>query len=366
MAITGNKGEWSEIYTLLKLLGEGKVYAGDEHFNRIEDIFYPIVFILRREANQKDNKYSVLDGNIVVASEDEQVFFQMSCQEFLEKSSFMLQIMKNNTERTFEIPEIEELMSQLHCSSIKAKPVEKADIRIVIHDFRTGIAQLLGFSIKSQIGMPSTLINPGPTTNIAYRIEGIDMTDDTADVINNINKGSKMDLIGRVKWIYENGGELVFDHYENPILKNNLMMIDSILPDIIHRMLLFFYFTDARTVIQLLEEVEKENFMDFDLENYPLFYRRKVANLLVDAALGMVPKTKWDGKYAATGGYLIVKEDGDVLCYHFYNRNLFENYLLNNTDFTTPGKHIQNNFGLVYKKDNIYFFNLELQVRFLQ
>ena len=28
MALTGNKGEWSEIYTLLKLLGEGKVYAG--------------------------------------------------------------------------------------------------------------------------------------------------------------------------------------------------------------------------------------------------------------------------------------------------------------------------------------------------
>ena len=31
MALTGNKGEWSEIYTLLKLLGEGKVYAGDQH-----------------------------------------------------------------------------------------------------------------------------------------------------------------------------------------------------------------------------------------------------------------------------------------------------------------------------------------------
>lgn len=35
MALTGNKGEWSEIYTLLKLLGEGKVYAGDQHMNKI-------------------------------------------------------------------------------------------------------------------------------------------------------------------------------------------------------------------------------------------------------------------------------------------------------------------------------------------
>ncbi len=34
MALTGNKGEWGEIYTLLKLLGEGKVYAGDRDLNK--------------------------------------------------------------------------------------------------------------------------------------------------------------------------------------------------------------------------------------------------------------------------------------------------------------------------------------------
>ena len=49
MALTGNKGEWSEIYTLLKLLGEGKVYAGDQHMNKIHDLFYPIIMILRQE-----------------------------------------------------------------------------------------------------------------------------------------------------------------------------------------------------------------------------------------------------------------------------------------------------------------------------
>ena len=49
MALTGNKGEWSEIYTLLKLLGEGKVHAGDENLNKINDLFYPIVMILRHD-----------------------------------------------------------------------------------------------------------------------------------------------------------------------------------------------------------------------------------------------------------------------------------------------------------------------------
>ena len=49
MALTGNKGEWSEVYTLLKLLGEGKVYAGDHNLNKIQDLFYPIIMILRQE-----------------------------------------------------------------------------------------------------------------------------------------------------------------------------------------------------------------------------------------------------------------------------------------------------------------------------
>ena len=49
MALTGNKGEWSEIYTLFKLLGDGIVYAGDEQFNRIEEVFYPIMSVIRRE-----------------------------------------------------------------------------------------------------------------------------------------------------------------------------------------------------------------------------------------------------------------------------------------------------------------------------
>ena len=39
----GNKGEWSEIYVLLKLLHDKLMYAGDENLNTIQDIFYPIL-----------------------------------------------------------------------------------------------------------------------------------------------------------------------------------------------------------------------------------------------------------------------------------------------------------------------------------
>ncbi len=47
--LTGNKGEWSEIYVLLKLLAEGRLYAANENLEKIETIFYPIIKILRDE-----------------------------------------------------------------------------------------------------------------------------------------------------------------------------------------------------------------------------------------------------------------------------------------------------------------------------
>lgn len=48
--LTGNKGEWSEIYALFKLLGDTKLFSGDADLNQVEELFYPIVKIIRTES----------------------------------------------------------------------------------------------------------------------------------------------------------------------------------------------------------------------------------------------------------------------------------------------------------------------------
>lgn len=58
MAIFGNKGEWSEIYALFKLLGDMKVFTGDENLNKMEDLFYPVLKILREERASHTNTIS--------------------------------------------------------------------------------------------------------------------------------------------------------------------------------------------------------------------------------------------------------------------------------------------------------------------
>ena len=40
MPLTGNKGEWSEIYVFLRLLATGKLFAADADLNKISGTFY--------------------------------------------------------------------------------------------------------------------------------------------------------------------------------------------------------------------------------------------------------------------------------------------------------------------------------------
>ena len=49
MTLSGNKGEWSEIYIFLKLLHDGKVYAADKDIYRLATVYLNILKILREE-----------------------------------------------------------------------------------------------------------------------------------------------------------------------------------------------------------------------------------------------------------------------------------------------------------------------------
>ena len=53
MPLTGNKGEWSEIYVFLRLLATGKLFAADADLNKISGTFYNILNILRNENGQQ-------------------------------------------------------------------------------------------------------------------------------------------------------------------------------------------------------------------------------------------------------------------------------------------------------------------------
>lgn len=358
MALTGNKGEWSEIYTLFKLLGDQQVFAGDEDLKKIENLFYPIIKILRKE-QEKSFEYEI-KGNLVFISGGEEEL-KIPIETFKEQAAKLLEEIKKDTKSSFSIPEIETFMASVHCKKMKADSCDKADIRIIIHDLRTKTTPLLGFSIKSQLGNYSTLLNAGKTTNFKYKIENLDLSDEDISRINSIN--TKKKIRDRVTEIQKLGGNLVYSSMQNSIFKNNLTLIDSLLPEIVADSLLIYYTSSYSSVKDIVNLLEKENPLEFDKKNDHLFYEYKYKRLLTDVALGMRPSTVWDGKYDANGGYLIVKEDGDIVCYHIYDKLIFENYLFSNTGLETASS-TRHEFGTIEKSNNELYFKLNLQIRF--
>lgn len=359
MALTGNKGEWSEIYTFFKLIGDKKVYSGDENLNRIENLFYPILKILRSEHNI-NYEYSI-NGDIVIISEDGTEKLRKPIADFLIKAQELLKVIRDSR-GTFYAAEMENFMESIYCKTLKAKSTNKTDIRIVIHDLRTGMCPLLGFSIKSKLGGKSTLFNSSNATNFTYSLDNIKFLDEDIAHINSISTTYKIQ--DRIKEIVSAGGKLSFKMVNNRIFNNNLVFIDSALPSILAEMLLDYFSTKRKSIKEITEAIAIRNPLKYDIGNNHKFYEHKIKCFLTDVALGMVPATVWSGKYDANGGYLVVKNDGDILCYHFYNRNTFENYLFNNTYIDTPSSS-RNKFAQI-KKDNDgnLLFILNLLIRF--
>ena len=119
MALTGNKGEWSEIYTLLKLLGEGKVYAGDQNLNKIQSLFYPIIMILRQEKDGNFN-YKLQDKDVVIQTPEGEELLRIQASVFLVEAEDLLKAINEN-DGSFAIPQIEIFMSRIHCHSLISK-----------------------------------------------------------------------------------------------------------------------------------------------------------------------------------------------------------------------------------------------------
>lgn len=357
--LTGNKGEWSEVYALLKALSDGSLTAGDSQLNRMPNLIFPIIKVLRTESSGTF-EFSYLANLVLVKNNGSE--YRIPIKEFLNQAQFLLNELKGRKTTSFSVPEIEEFLASFGSSSIKAKSTVKSDIRIVLHDQRTGSDQELGFSIKSQLGSPSTLLNASGATNFVFKVKGGNLSREDICRVNKLNSNSK--IMDRIDMLKSLGVVLQYDRIESPVFEGNLLMIDSGLTKVLAEMLLLFYTTKYTRTEALVREVERINPLALQMGNNHPYYPYKIKRLLSDIALGMTPSVTWTGNLDATGGFLVVKSDGDLLCYHIYNRNEFEDYLFLNTKFETPSSS-RHNFGVVYEENGQLYFDLNLQIRFV-
>ena len=192
-------------------------------------------------------------------------------------------------------------MNSVMCYTLKAKSYDKTDIKLVVHDLRTGTRPTLGFSIKSQLGSRSTLLNPSDATLFTYKVVG-DKTISNED----INRINAIDSEGdRLKEMILTGYKLDYHATDHDTFENNLMVVDSFMPQIIAQALANHYIFGINGIDESIRIIADANPVGYKVKNIENFYRIKFKNLLVNVALGMTPAKEWDGRYEANGGYLI-------------------------------------------------------------
>lgn len=363
MGFSGNRGEWSELYAFIRLLKDGNIFAADEYVNRIESIYFPILKLIRADKENQDVDY--LTGKPIRIYKNGNLLEEISSEEVEKNANILFSKIFNdrdNTDGAFSIPDIDSFLDKMRIAQIKSPSTEKIDIRMQLHDINTGYDSIKGFSIKSDLGQPPTLLNAGKNTRFRYEITGIDDNDMAA--INSIDKSVNKEYVKlRFLELFSRAKNVRYSGMISEIFENNLMLIDSMLPEIYGDFILYHYLTmqephvDCESICKVLEL------------NNPIGYRKngiytyKIKKLLAASALGMTPGKEWDGNESATGGYIIVKRDGDVLCYHLYNRNFFEEYLLRNTTIDRPSA-TRYEYAFVYKDNGKYFIDLNIQIRF--
>jgi len=242
-----------------------------------------------------------------------------------------------------------------------AKTETKKNIRIVHYSERLNKKIEIDFSKKPILGNDVIILNADTSTNFIFKIGSFVPTLDESEVFKAINSCSK--IKDRLEAIKKLGGILKFHKLENDIFKNNLVLIDSFLPNILAEIVKVFFTSELSSINDLSKSLTITNSNEYDSDLKYLFYDYKIKRFLTDVALGMTPSKVWSGIYDATGGYLIVKENGDVICYHIYNRNLFEAYLFANTKLETASSS-RHGFGKIFQQDENYFIKLNLQIRF--
>lgn len=183
------------------------------------------------------------------------------------------------------------------------------------------------------------------------------MTDLQAEEINAISTNTK--IRDRMEAV-QKYGSLVFDRMESDTFKRNVAYIDTKMDDILGSVVKIQYTENIMNMSDIVTEIEEIDPLGF---KNPGMYRYKVKKFLASVALGMVPSKKWDGRDEASGGYIIVKKDGDVVAYHLYNRDNFETYLLNNTrlDRSSITRY---KYAEIYNEGDKKYIKLNLQIRF--
>lgn len=367
-----NRGEWSEPYVALKLLGDQKIYMADEYGNINLSEWMTVLRLVRQETKDRQVSYTCrTDIGDVMIEVNQVPVANVNVNEFLDKAETLKEDILSGVGASFNVSkDVMDFLPEIEMTSLKAKSIEKSDVFLDTHDPRSGIdRENIGFSIKSEMGKDPTLFNTSRASGIIYKVVGM-----SAGLMHQVNslvddKGHAA-VSDRCKLMIQRGCTLVYQGYEFAkrakcqAFAENLDLINPRLPEVIE-WILWNHFVEKnndRNIIDIINLLISKN--PCHLTNPEIKYVFMIKQFLYAVYCGMTASTLWNGSSKVKGGYITVKKNGDVIANYAMESDAFKNYLYQHCYMDYPSTDSgHGDYGKVYVKDGKYFFNLNFQVR---
>lgn len=355
--LKGNRGEWSELYTLGYLLSNGGAFGADENQSRMEDLFYKVLEIyLAGKTPEDELQYKIGDDSVKILVSGSEVD-QVSRSDLASQiENFFGDLTKYDIGPTFPLASGSKLLKVLNKKTISAPSTQHtSDMDIVFEDRDSKLpTPRVGFSIKSQVGNASTLLNAGKGTNFEYEVEIPEGED--SDYLKNLDQSKVRSNLSALE---TKGYKFKFKRILSENFQTNLELLDSRMPEYLAELLLNFYSGKPSK----FSEVVDLTFPQSEKQNIQKYFKMK--QFLGVVAMGMRPNDEWDGDVTKFKGLIVVKTDGDVVFYYLYNINNFQDFLFNNVRFEVASTS-RHQFGFAYEEENKWFIRLNLQIRFMK
>lgn len=402
-----NRGEWTEAYVFMRLLGEGRIYGASSNLQRDNAIYIDIINIIRDEPDRLLIFERFVDeANVfcIKATKDGEVIKVITAPEISDYARTLYEAIKNiSAKRVIKVQAVQEYLESLCVNTPKAnlsksakeKYGAKTDVIITGRDCLDHSTTTEGFSIKSHIGSSATLFNCSQTSGFTFEV--INCDDEGMHTIN------AMDEFMPMLSVIKNNYSLEYKGCRSKTFEENIAIVDSRMEEVLSAAVLVQagYYGEylSNNVKDICNKIVELN--PINQRKPQMFYPAKFKDFLFASFAGMTASSEWNGRKRLTGGYIDVDKNGDMLYYRAVSDDVFGNYLFENTYFDRPDRGVnkelavvaakaflhdrrvlseaeinrvlkpsgtmkakKGDFGYVYKKDNRYFIDLNFQIRF--
>ena len=338
-------------------MGNGGAFAGSSDQTAIKDRFYKVLELFLHSSNSSEAEtFKISDDFVEIYAENGPIRSIAKSDLELLSHKLLAEISDPNQTGTFSSATGTEVLDLIGRTSPGAGSSQQtSDVTLTVVDTATSASSpKVGFSIKSQVGKPSTLLNASKATNFVFRLEGVNKFIEPGrfEELNQLKLGARLQALSDM------GIELVFERIESQKFGRNLKFVDSHLSEYLAKMLVTYYSSDPSSFSEVFDETSSE----FEDSEHALF---KVRQFLGAVAMGLRPTNEWNGDVNSFRGLILAKTDGQVLIYYLYNLSEFQDYLFREVKFETPSTS-RHDFGQIFYEGDSHKLKLNLQVRFIR